>query len=111
MKKQIFYPVFIKCLSFISDPFWRFVYEDLAYGRCPYGLYLQKNYLCCGIKNKEFTYKIEPDKDPEELFNDTYGLLKNRLGILSEKEKLIQRDKVLRNRLSDNKRDVWHNVK
>jgi len=111
MKKKIFYPVFIKCLSFISDPFWRFVYEDLAYGRCPYGLYLQKNYLCCGIKNKEFTYKIETDKDPEELFNDTYGLLKNRVGILSEKEKLIQRDKVLKNRLSDNKRDEWHNVK
>lgn len=110
MKKTIFYPVFIKCLSFINDPFWRFVYEDMAYGKCPYGLYLQKNYLCCSVKNKEFTYKLEADKEIEEIYNDTYNLLKYRVGILSEKEKLIQREKVLRNRLSL-KKDEWQNVK
>jgi len=110
MKKTIFYPIFIKCLSFINDPFWRFVYEDMAYGKCPYGLYLQKNYLCCSVKNKEFTYKLEPEKDTEEIYNDTYHLLKFRVGILSEKEKLIQREKVLRNRLSL-KKDEWQNVK
>lgn len=110
MKKTIFYPIFIKCLSFINDPFWRFVYEDMAYGKCPYGLYLQKNYLCCSVKNKEFTYKLEPEKETEEIYNDTYHLLKFRVGILSEKEKLIQREKVLRNRLSL-KKDEWQNVK
>jgi hypothetical protein len=110
MKKTIFYPIFIKCLSFINDPFWRFVYEDMAYGKCPYGLYLQKNYLCCCMKNKEFTYKLELEKPIEEIYNDTYNLLKFRVGILSEKEKLIQREKVLRNRLSL-KKDEWQNVK
>jgi hypothetical protein len=82
----------------------------MAYGKCPYGLYLQKNYLCCSVKNKEFTYKLEPEKDTEEIYNDTYHLLKFRVGILSEKEKLIQREKVLRNRLSL-KKDEWQNVK
>lgn len=110
MKKNIFYPVFIKCLSFINDPFWRFVYEDMAYGKCPYGLYLQKNYLCCCIKNKEFTYKIEKDKSVDEIYQDTYNLLKQRVGILSEKEKLIQREKALKTR-NINKKDEWINVK
>jgi hypothetical protein len=111
MKKTILYPIFIKCLSFISDPFWRYIYEDLAYGRCPYGLYLQKNYLCCGIKNKEFSYKIENEKDVQEIYNETYSLLKQRVGILSEKEKLIQREKVLKNRLVQYKKEDWTNVK
>jgi|LauGreDrversion2_6_1035139.scaffolds.fasta_scaffold00703_6 hypothetical protein len=110
MKKTIFYPIFIKCLAFINDPFWRFVYEDMAYGRCPYGLYLQKNYLCCSIKNKEFSYKIEPEKNPEEIYNETYSLLKQRVGLLSEKEKLAQREKAFRNRLT-NKKDEWVSVK
>jgi hypothetical protein len=110
MKKTIYYPIFIQCLSNISDPFWRFVYEDMAYGKCPYGLYLQKNYLCCSIKNKEFTYKIEYEKPIEEIYNDTYHLLKNRVGILSEKEKLIQREKLQKLKLN-HKKDEWINVK
>jgi len=109
MKKNIFYPIFIKCLSYIYDPFWRFVYEDLAYGRCPYGIYLQKNYLCCCIKNKEFTYKIEEEKPIEIIYNETYYLLKHRVGLLSEKEKLIQRERVLKTRI--NKKEEWINVK
>lgn len=109
MKKNIYYPIFIKCLCYIYDPFWRFIYEDLAYGRCPYGLYLQKNYLCCCIKNKEFHYKIENDKSVEEIYNETYYLLKNRVGILSEKEKIIQRERVLKTRI--NKKEEWINVK
>jgi len=62
------------------------------------------------MKNKEFTYKLELEKPIEEIYNDTYNLLKFRVGILSEKEKLIQREKVLRNRLSL-KKDEWQNVK
>jgi hypothetical protein len=62
------------------------------------------------MKNKEFTYKLELEKSVEEIYNDTYNLLKYRVGILSEKEKLIQREKVLRNRLSL-KKDEWQNVK
>jgi hypothetical protein len=110
MKKTIYYPVFIKCLSFIQDPFWRFVFEDLAYGKCPYGIYLQKNYLCCNMKNKEFSYRIENFKDAEDIYKETYSLLKNRVGILSEKEKLIQREIVFQSRIIK-KKEEWCNVK
>lgn len=110
MKNMILYPIFIKCLCFINDPFWRFIYEDMAYGKCPFGIYLQKNYLCCCIKNKEFTYKLEEDKEAAEIYKDTFHLLKFRVGILSEKEKLIQREKAFRNRLAV-KKDEWTNVK
>lgn len=108
--KKISYPIFLKCLGFIEDPFWRFVYEDMAYGRCPNGIYLHKNYLCCAMRQKEFSYKIEPEKTPEEVYQDTLQLLKHRVGILSDKEKLQQRQRVFKNRLV-NRKDDWVNVK
>lgn len=108
MKKTIQYPIFISFLAFVNDPFWRFIYEDMAYSRCPYGIYLQKNYLCCNIKNKEFIYKLEENKDIEETYNDINSLLKNRLGLLSEKERIIQKDSVIKLR---NKKEDWINVK
>lgn len=110
MKKTIFYPIFIKCVSFIHDPFWRFIYEDLAYGKCPYGMYLQKNYLCCSLKNKEFSYKIENNKSCQEIYEETFKLMKFRVGLLSEKEKLIQKEKALRTRVVLLK-DDWSNIK
>ena len=77
IKKEILYPVFLECLQFINDAFWENIFEDLAYGKTPYGTYINKDFLCCNYKNKEFSYKIEK-KDPKTLYNDIYSLLGNK---------------------------------
>ena len=86
MKKEIIYPVFLECCQFTIDSFWENIFEDLAYGKTPYGTYINKDFLCCSYKDKEFSYKIER-KDSEKLYKDIYNLLVNKLGILSQKEK------------------------
>jgi hypothetical protein len=86
VKKEILYPVFLECLQFINDAFWENIFEDLAYGKTPYGTYISKDFLCCNYKDKEFSYKIEK-KDPETLYNDIYSLLGKKLGILSLRDK------------------------
>jgi hypothetical protein len=90
IKKDIIYPVFLECCEFSSDKFWENIFEDLSYGKTPYGTYINKNFLCCSYKNKEFSYKIER-KDPKTLFTDIYNLLTTKLGILSHKEKVKKR--------------------
>ena len=90
IKKEIIYPVFLECCEFTVDTFWENIFEDLAYGKTPYGTYISKNFLCCSYKNKEFSYKIER-KDPQELCTDVYHLLTKKLGILSHKEKIKKR--------------------
>ena len=90
LKKEIIYPVFLECCQHADDSFWENIFEDLAYGKTPYGTYINKNFLCCSYKNKEFSYKIER-KDSDELYNDIYNLLTNKLGILSNKEKIKKR--------------------
>jgi hypothetical protein len=90
IKKEIIYPVFLECCQFAEDTFWENIFEELAYGKCPYGTYINKSFLCCNYKGKEFSYKLER-KDPLILYNDLYNLLTIKLGILSQKEKQKKR--------------------
>ncbi len=85
-KREIVYPFFLECCKYADDAFWENIFEDLAYGKTPYGAYISKDFLCCSYKNKEFSYRIER-KDPKILYDDLYKLLTEKLGILSYKEK------------------------
>jgi len=85
-KKEIIYPIFLECCQYAHDPFWEIIFDDLAYGKCPYGTYISKDFLSCSYKNKEFSYKIER-KNSKQLYNDVYNLFTEKLGILSQKEK------------------------
>lgn len=86
VKQEIIYPFFLECCESANDVFWKTVFEKLAYGRCPQGTYINKDYLCCGYRGKEFSYKIER-KDSDTLYSEIYILLTEKLGLLSKKEK------------------------
>jgi hypothetical protein len=111
IKNEIVYPVFLECCQFAIDAFWVNVFEDLAYGKAPYGTYISKNFLCCSYKNKEFSYKIER-KEPKNLHDDIYKLLAIKLGILSKKEKVKKRADFHKteSRLKEFRQD-WGNIK
>lgn len=85
-KREIIYPFFLECCHFAEDAFWESIFEDLAYGTTPYGTYISKNFLCCSYKGKEFSYKIER-KEPKVLYDDIYGLMSTKVGILSQRDK------------------------
>lgn len=86
-KKEIIYPIFLECFQFIKDTFWENIFEDLSYGKCPYGTYINKGFLCCNYKGKEFNYKLEK-KNPEQLYKDTYNLLVKKIGLQSQRDKI-----------------------
>lgn len=87
IKKEIIYPIFLECFEYATDSFWENIFEDLSYGKCPYGTYINKNFLCCNYKDKEFSYKIEK-KNPLQLYTDIYNLFAKKLGLLSSRDKL-----------------------
>ena len=106
IKKDIVYPIFIECLQLTEDIFWENIFEDLAYGKTPYGTYISKDFLCCKYKKKDFSYKIER-KDPKILYEEVYNLLANKLGLLSNTEK-IKKKKMI-NELETNLRQSGKN--
>lgn len=87
IKKEILYPIFLECVQYAEDIFWETIFEELAYGKTPCGCYINKEFLCCAYKGKEFSYKITR-KHPEKIYTDIYNLLTEKLGILSQKEKV-----------------------
>ena len=111
VKKEIIYPIFLECCQHADDIFWENIFEDLAYGKAPYGTYISKDFLCCGYKKKEFSYKIEK-KNVETIYREVYTLLTKKLGLLSQREK-VKKKKVftdLEDSLS-NTRKKWVDIK
>lgn len=87
IKKEIIYPIFLECCQYADDAFWESIFEEMAYGKAPYGTYISKKFLCCSYKKKEFSYKIEK-KDAETMYTEVYNLLTKKLGLLSQREKV-----------------------
>ncbi len=67
------------------------MFEDLAYGLGPYGVYFTKGFMCCGFKGKEFSYKLDPYKATNEIYTQVRSLLQNKLGIRSHDDMILQR--------------------
>jgi len=87
IKREIVYPILLECCQYTDDTFWENIFDDLAYGKTPYGTYISKDFLCCSYKKKEFNYKIEK-KDPKIIYEEIYNLLTKRLGLFSHREKV-----------------------
>ncbi len=87
LKKQIVYPIFLECCNYTDDGFWKYVFEDLAYEKPPYGCSMNKGFIYCNYKGKEFSYKIEEMKDAGVIFNELYNLFTNKLKVLSKIDK------------------------
>lgn len=110
-KNVIIYPIFIECSEYSDDIFWKNIFNDLAYGKCPYGTYFSKDYLCCSYKKKEFSYKIEGN-DAKCMYDDIYKLLNGKLNICSPNE-LIYKQQIFED-VEDNikdKRSKWSSIK
>ena len=67
----ILYPIFLKCCTYLTDPFWIYLFEDLAYEKCPYGIIIRDDCLYSIQKNKEFTYHFA-NKDPKIIVNELF---------------------------------------
>ncbi len=90
VKKDLIYPQFLEACQYTVDVFWEGIFEELAYGRPPYGTYISSNSLCCSYKDRKFSYKIEK-KNARELHDEVYQLLSSKLKLLSQRDKIQKR--------------------
>ena len=112
MYTELQYPTFLDASKHATDTFWKYIFEDLAYGRTPYGTYIVKNFLCCNYKGKEFSYKIDDEKNGKQLYDDLYDILHNKFGLLSMEDKQQLRTKFDQNHDATLLHNVaWGNIK
>ena len=86
------YPLLLECCQSAPHALWQHVFEDLAYGIAPVGTVLEDDVLCCPVRQQEFSYSLAPaeERDAQTTFDDLYGLLRHRRGLLREKEVLLR---------------------
>ena len=95
-KFDLLYPILLECCQYISDNFWKNVFEDLAYGKCPYGIFISNSFLYCNYKDKRFSYKIDINQSSKQLYNDIYNLLYNKFQLRSNLDKFKNKKTVER---------------
>jgi hypothetical protein len=88
VRRDVIYPIFLKCISYIEDDFWKETFEEMSYGNCYQGSYISKGFLCSNVKGKEFVYKFI-DKEPSKIYHDVSKLLKEKLNIMSKNDRKI----------------------
>jgi hypothetical protein len=113
-KRELIYPVFLECCEHIKDNFWKYIFEDLAYGKTPMGTYFNKNFLCCNYKGKEFSYNIDKKKDTKITYNEIYDLLKNKINLFSKEDQFKKKNNLktfCEEKKKDDNYDNWSSIK
>jgi len=113
VKDELVYPIFLQCCKYTDDTFWKYILEDFAYGKSPYGTHINKNFLCCNYKGKEFSYKIDPTKDSKVLYDEIYKILFEKFGLLSTKDKQKRREIFDKNQqlMEEQQKSNWNSIK
>ena len=111
--KDIIFPHFLHCCQETKDLYWKYIFEDLSYGRAPYGVYFTKGFMCCGFKGKEFSYRVDPNKPTPDLFQEVKTILQKKLGIQSSSDILSKREQFDKtsDQLALNECNDWNLVK
>ena len=109
IKKDIIHPQFLACCEFIDDEYWKYIFEELSYGKCPYGSYFQNNNICCKYKGKEFSYNIL-EENIEKMANEIINLFKTKLYINSQTDRMNKLEKMYKTTSTIDSQD-WSNIK
>jgi len=113
LRRDVMYPIFLKCIDYIgNDTFWKETFEELSYGNCYQGSYINKGFICSNVKGKEFIYKFI-DKEPDRIYQDVIKLFKEKLNIMSKNDRkiLIDEFEEVEKNLKSIKNTDWVDIK
>lgn len=109
MKKDILYPCFLRLVENIDDYFWKNIFEDMAYGICPYGTYIHQGTLYCNIKDKKISFHFL-NKPIDEVRDKILDYFRTKLNITTTKEYAVIR-KQIESTLSMDRYTCWKDIR
>lgn len=114
-RNEIKFPIFLKILPLINDKYWTFIFEDLAYGKCPYGVYLEfkgngRYFIYCRIKGKDFSYEYNDEDDLNTIYENIHTLFMTRLKITSKTDITLKRV-MFDQTMKDTQHISWNSIK
>jgi hypothetical protein len=86
---EIIYPIFIELVQYTDDSYWIQILTDMAYGQCPYGIYLDNNQIKCMSKKKNINIIL--DAPSQELYEKIKATFIAVFNTTSNKESYARR--------------------
>jgi len=74
--REIIYPQIKQCEDYVSDPFWKNLFDDMSRGKCPKSIVIFNNSVSSTYRRGGFTYNFQ-DKTSEEIARDLVDILKS----------------------------------
>jgi len=74
--REIIYPQIKQCEEYVSDPFWKNLFDDMSRGKCPKSVVIFNNTVSSIYRRGGFTYNFQ-DKTSEEIARDLVEILKS----------------------------------
>ncbi len=87
-KKDLLYPVLLECSELTEDDYWKGIFNEMAHGKCPKGIYISDGVVfCCTLANrkKKFSYPIN-DKPPDQIVTELSKLLIDTTRVSSQRD-------------------------
>lgn len=109
---SITYPIFTRCKKFLSDPFWKQIFDDLSRGKTPRGVMINETYIYCSYKDKDFSFQYK-GKNESQIYENIHRLFTTRLNIYSQRDQYqrILDLETVRNEIESNKREKWSSIR
>jgi hypothetical protein len=83
--RDVIYPLIKECELYVSDPFWKQLFNDMSRGKCPKGVIIFNNTVSSTYKRNGFSYCFT-DKEPQIITEELINILKTTGCIYSEKD-------------------------
>ena len=93
-KNLVMYPIFLECCNFTSDEFWKNMFEQMSYGKCPSCIYISNNTIHSSNKKKSFSFIIPTNKSPRDVFIELKSLLMENTSLCSIADTKAKREKI-----------------
>ena len=106
MGKVLRFPHILAGSTKFKNPYWRQIFNGLAYGRSPQETYIRNGFLCCDKAGKRFTYKLTGNTS-ETICDDIKQLLCSVLDIKQQREKSLRKHVYKVKEMPDS----WRNIK
>lgn len=73
--REVIYPEINECQEYVTDIFWKRLFDDMSRGKCPKGIVIFKTTVNSTYKRNGFSYCFE-DTPPQKIASDLMEILK-----------------------------------
>lgn len=88
------YPIFLECLEYTLDPYWRQVFEDCAKGKFPKGSGIDAGGNAVYFKSKDTPKWHQLETNPEAVYQQLKTLFQTNLNLKSKKDRSNIREEI-----------------